>query len=125
WNVQQYRLFSNKDRLFGQEVASGHSFEIVFYHFHAVRFLNQDRVDLGEYVLSVPVEQLLYRPYLRHLENLKTSLQQRDPGIRPNEEITPKKGLDNYRNRVRKVFQGWSHNVYDKNEFLTPYGPNH
>ena len=118
WNVQQYRLFSSNNQLFGQEIASGQSFEVVFYHFHALRFMYQNQVDLGEYVLSAPVEQLLYRPYLRHLEKLKVTLQQIDPDIRPNEEVRPKKGLDNYRNRVRKVFQGWSHNVYDKTEFL-------
>jgi hypothetical protein len=71
WNVQQYDVFEKNGKLFGKEKISGHEFPVIFYHFHYLRFLNKDRIELGRRLLSDSVLRLLYVPYLIELEKAK------------------------------------------------------
>lgn len=63
WNVQQYELNKKK-------------FELIFYHFHNFKFLQNNRVELGMYKLTKDDITILYIPYIEHLlkisERLKT-----------------------------------------------------
>lgn len=74
WNIQQYKIFKRGDALFGREVNTGNEFQIVFYHFHNLRFYT-DEVDLGGYRLSKEVKQLIYTPYIIHLERIRQKLE--------------------------------------------------
>lgn len=62
WNVQQYDI-SDKD------------FKLIFYHFHNLKFLNNNKIELGSYKIKKRDLQLLYVPYLKHLENIKNELE--------------------------------------------------
>jgi Nucleotide-diphospho-sugar transferase. len=74
WNVQQYDVFEKNGRLFGKEKVSGSEFPIIFYHFHYLRFLVGNRVELGRRTLSDDVLQLLYSPYMKKLETAKKEI---------------------------------------------------
>ncbi|MCX6138242.1 MAG: glycosyl transferase [Ignavibacteriales bacterium] len=71
WNVQQYRIHSGKNGLVGREIKSGEEFDVIFYHFHYVRFFVNGLVDLGRRVLSEEAKSLLYVSYLKELERAK------------------------------------------------------
>lgn len=64
WNVQQYDL-ANGD------------INVIFYHFHALKFLKKNRVDLGGYRISIQVLCDIYNPYLSHLESIENELESR------------------------------------------------
>ena len=68
WNVQQYDIFSDNGRLIGREKRTGREFEIVFFHFHRVRFLTNGYIDLGDYHLCTSIRKLLLQPYMASLE---------------------------------------------------------
>jgi hypothetical protein len=76
WNVQQYSFIYKEGKLIGTELASGVNFELIFYHFHYVRFyyvpfyLNK-KVDLGPYELNKEIINLIYKPYLRELKRME------------------------------------------------------
>lgn len=74
WNVQQYSLKANDGKITGKEISTGRDFELIFYHFHYVRFFTDGRVDLGRRILSEQVRALLYKPYLEELESIKREL---------------------------------------------------
>ena len=74
WNVQQYDVFGKNGRLFGKEKTSGKEFPVIFYHFHYLRFLVNDFVELGRRILSNDVLRLLYVPYLNALEEAKKEI---------------------------------------------------
>ena len=38
WNVQQYRIKSLKGKLFVKEIKTGNHYNLIFFHFHGVRF---------------------------------------------------------------------------------------
>jgi len=74
WNVQQYDVFEKNGKLFGKERTGGNEFSVIFYHFHYLRFLNQDRIELGRRLLSDEVLRLLYVPYLKELQKAKNEI---------------------------------------------------
>ena len=61
WNIQQYKLEENP-------------FELVFYHFHGLKFLLRNKIDLGGYKLRKEDIKILYKPYLSHLEKIKDNI---------------------------------------------------
>ena len=63
WNVQQYTFNKIKDSIIGK-VKSDEEFEVVFYHFHYLKFLNSHEVELGRKYLSKEVLTLFYKPYI-------------------------------------------------------------
>lgn len=67
WNIQQYQFTKRDGQMWGLEKATKRNFKLVFYHFHDIRFLIKDRVDLGFYFLPKDVIQLMYKPYLRSI----------------------------------------------------------
>ena len=72
WNVQQYRIFKD-ETLKGQ--FQNTSFDIIFYHFHALKFMQKNAVDLGGYRLSPSVVKLIYQPYIKKLGEIEKSLE--------------------------------------------------
>jgi hypothetical protein len=61
WNIKQYKLEEK-------------FFELIFYHFHDLKFLFNDKVDLGGYQLRKEDIKILYKPYLNHLKTIEKNI---------------------------------------------------
>jgi len=61
WNVQQYDM----SRL---------GFDIVFYHFHGFKFIENNKLDCGGYQLKKDVLNSIYKPYICHLQRIERQL---------------------------------------------------
>jgi Nucleotide-diphospho-sugar transferase len=83
WNVQQYDVFEKNGKLLGREKISGSEFPIILYHFHYLRFLAGNRVELGRRILSDEVLHSLYSPYLKKLERAKKEIAVIDASFDP------------------------------------------
>ncbi len=105
WNVQQYDL-------------TDHQFELVFYHFHNFKFLDNDKVDLGTYKLSKDDINILYKPYARHLDRLTKRLNSIDDTKDYNGAI--KNGRLHWKNSLRALKRKLSrtYNIFDKDYLL-------
>lgn len=73
WNVQQYTISKQDDRLILQDSA-GNNAELVFYHFHALKFISNNACLLSTYDLSEQVQLLLYTFYMNQLANIAKNL---------------------------------------------------
>ncbi len=74
WNVQQYKIACPEDpKLI--ELATNKESDLVFYHFHALGFIN-NYVDFGGYKLSSQVKQSLYKTYVKTLLAIEVMLHQ-------------------------------------------------
>ena len=105
WNIQQYKL---EDK----------TFELVFYHFHAFKFLLNNKVELGNYKLRKEDIKLLYKPYLIHLEKIKNEIYIIDDsydyhGILKAKKFYWKDPLIFIKRLINK-----SYNIYSKNYIL-------
>lgn len=71
WNISQYEFFRDEEKFFGIEKKSGKEFDVVFYHFHYLRFYTNGKLDLGPRIISKKVKEYFYKPYLMELEEIK------------------------------------------------------
>lgn len=99
WNVQQYDLKKTGESLTGIQKKDAIKFDVVFYHFHYVRFLESGNVDLGWFTLSHGVMELFYKPYIRLLSGMNTELKKTDA---------------RYTVKLSRISVGSSHGVKDK-----------
>lgn len=70
WNMQQYVFFQEKGQLKGRDTR-GLSFDVVFFHFHALLCFKKGLVRefyAQEYELSRNARKMLYVPYISHLK---------------------------------------------------------
>lgn len=76
WNVQQYKFEFTKGELVGTEKKSGKKFTPVFFHFHSLKFYDNDIVSLSDegYLLNSDCINYFYKPYVRLLHNMKNRL---------------------------------------------------
>ncbi len=68
WNVEQWPLKSgNGNEIIFHDLINKNDFSAIFYHFHHVRFFQNDLVDLGWRHPTLPVVKKLYAPYIIQL----------------------------------------------------------
>ena len=106
WNIQQYDLSSDEN------------FNLVFYHFHHYKILENDKVDLGGYTLNANDINMLYKPYSKHLEKITETLKQIDLVNDYNGVVQYNPfNWKNILRKVKRIIKG-SYNVVDKKELL-------
>lgn len=104
WNIQQYEL-QKKD------------FQLIFYHFHNFKFIGDNKLEFGNYILRNSDLKILYKPYLLHLEDIKNKIKQIDNSYDFHGTKKPEKSwktpLRNIKRRLKNTY-----NIYDKNYIL-------
>lgn len=104
WNIQQYSLENKKNN-------------IIFYHFHALQFLENNKIDFGLYKLNKSDIELIYKPYLKHLKKISESLNIIDVynynGIKQKNKFYWKDPIRRVLRRIRSVY-----NVYSIDKLL-------
>ncbi len=86
WNIQQYSFVQQPDKIIGTELISGKKFDVVFFHFHGVKFYNKNIVSLSGplYALNKKDKTIFYKPYVRELNRIKKLINGIDNAFDPN-----------------------------------------
>jgi len=86
WNVQQYAFEFKNGKIVGKEISTSNQFEAVFFHFHGLKFFENDFVSLTDsgYEISKDVIKLFFTPYVRTLMQIKNEVQKIDNSFNPN-----------------------------------------
>jgi len=117
WNVQQYCFDYVNNKLIGIKKSSGKKFEVIFYHFHYLRFFKNGKIELGRRLLSNSILNIFYKPYIQHLDKIKKQIQKIDNSFDPhgsiNESINWKTPVLYFYRKLMCVY-----NIYNKNKFL-------
>jgi len=66
WNVQQYEFKNSQGKLTGI-TEKDISFDVIFFHFHYLKFLDSKEVELGRKYISPEVYKIFYKPYVNYL----------------------------------------------------------
>jgi hypothetical protein len=64
WNIMKYRILEENGHAFGFEKQSGKKFQLVFYHFHFVKFMKNGKIDIGWHPLGKQNINTVYLPYI-------------------------------------------------------------
>jgi hypothetical protein len=83
WNVQQYNFYERNGNILAKEIKSGDEFEVIFYHFHYLRFIDNNLLELGRRLLSDDVKNIFYKPYVKELQRLKKEINSIDGAFDP------------------------------------------
>jgi hypothetical protein len=103
WNVQQYDL-------------SDPRFEVVFYHFHGLKFIQNQMVNLGKYKYTPAVLSRVYQPYISHIERINAQLVSISPVFSQHLSVVNEEIISPFRKFTRSL-KGHYH-VYKKSKFL-------
>jgi hypothetical protein len=107
WNVQQYTIFLKDNKLKAIQKNTGNEFEIIFYHFHGLKFYNNDTVGLcGGYRIDKEVVENIYRPYLKHIKVINMALKKIDPFYDYNGKLEPKLTVKGFLGQIKRKLQG-------------------
>ena len=87
WNVQQYEFTKIDDKIFGKEISTGNEFEVIFYHFHYLKFLQNGKIELGRRKLSENVINIFYKSYIKELEKISREISKLDFDFDPNGSV--------------------------------------
>lgn len=67
WNVQQYNFTSQNGKIIGAEISTNKTFEAVFFHYHSLKFFENEIVHLADaaYDLNENVISTFYKDYVK------------------------------------------------------------
>ncbi len=75
WNVSRYKIRKDGDSLKGVEIKTGKCFDLIYYHFHYVRFMDNGYVDLGWNAIPGDSFKYLYIPYIKTILNIERDME--------------------------------------------------
>jgi hypothetical protein len=116
WNISQHEFFKDKENFYGIEKKTSSKFDIIFYHFHYLKYYTNGKLDLGPRIISESAKQYFYKPYLKELDEIKQKIVKINPKIDPN---GTEKQIYNWKTPLsylkRKILG--THNVYKLEDF--------
>lgn len=117
WNISQYDFFKDKEKFYGIEKRTGKSFDIIFYHFHYLRFYTNGKLQLGPRIISKSAKDYFYKPYLKELDAIKMKILEINPNIDPHGTEKQRYYWKTPLSYIRRKLLG-IHNVYKLDELL-------
>jgi len=112
WNIQQYNFKTENGKVVGTEKANNNRFELVFYHFHALKLLNYNKVELGVYTLDKQDVNILYKEYISELSNVSLDVKRFEPNFDYNGTVNVSSNWRSMLTRFKRHIKG-NYNVYD------------
>ncbi|WP_430446971.1 MAG: hypothetical protein ACQZ2J_05660 [Pseudomonas piscis] len=107
WNVQQYQFSLTGKETVGIETSTQQPFNLVFYHFHGLKLLQDEKIELGTYILSRTTKNLIYKPYINHLMQIEKLIQVNSATPEKFSSITKRpKGLRTIARELRRKING-------------------
>ena len=117
WNISRYNFEPAMNKIIGIDKAGGKKFEVIFYHFHYLRFYNNNIIELGRIYFGDIIINVFYKPYIKLLMELKQKISTIDSSFDPNGAT--KKPL-NWKSPVIYVLRKikGTYNIFDLNKFI-------
>lgn len=82
WNIRRYNIIEKNNSLYGIDLATNEQFNLIFFHFHFVRFQENGKVDLGWNYLSKKIKRIIYYPYILKIIETEKMLSDLNPEYR-------------------------------------------
>ncbi len=77
WNLEQYDLYSVNDSKIFLKSKDGSIFPLIFYHFQNIRYMPGRRVNIKSQSKKRTLKYIIYIPYLREIEEIRSMLMER------------------------------------------------
>lgn len=119
WNIQQYPIFAENGKLYGTHAQQ--DFELIFYHFHYLKFFTNGTLELGRRELTPNDLSLIYVPYIQELLRIGKDISKKygipdAHGIKDNRFLWKTPLIYVYR-KIKGVYH-----IYNTNDFVQTFG---
>ena len=74
WNVQQYKLLNNSKL---SKRSNKFNFDLIFYHFHNLKFINEHITYIGGYRISKEIIKNIYVPYIKRVRSINKKIKKK------------------------------------------------
>jgi len=74
WNLQQYDFYQNSQNITAIEKSTGKEFNLIFFHFHGVKFYENNMVSYAPYSCSKKVLKIFHNQYIKLLIESKSKV---------------------------------------------------
>ena len=74
WNVQQYKLLNNSKL---SKRSDKFNFDLIFYHFHNLKFINEHITYIGGYRISKEIIKNIYVPYIKRVRSINKKIKKK------------------------------------------------
>ncbi|WP_285059564.1 glycosyl transferase [Pedobacter ginsengisoli] len=121
WNVQQYTFKNSGESVKGKDLASGNSFDLVFFHYHGFHYTLDNSYSLSDknYTLARNPVKHIYRPYIDALskaEQVINMVNQHGPSYELTNDIQWIKAVPG--RTILFFLRGYYKNFYKKNALI-------
>ena len=82
WNIQQFKIYDENGILMCKNILNNKKYDVVFYHFHFVRYYDNALIDIGDYYLNENVKKYFYNDYINVLEKILNELKIKYPDLK-------------------------------------------
>lgn len=72
WNIQKYKIMKNKK--FQSKLNNKIVFDMIFYHFHNLKFINKNLTYIGGYKIDDNIKKKIYYPYIKKILSINKNL---------------------------------------------------
>ena len=117
WNIQQYSFTKNDFKFLGTEIITGKEFEVIFYHFHFLKFFTNGQIELGDRLLNKNILIYFYKPYLELLKKIASEIKKIDNTFDPNGTSKKPIKLKTPLTYVKRKLKG-THNIFSPEKLM-------
>lgn len=132
WNIQQYKPIDLQNYYF-QNKYDKSCYTLIFFHFHDIRFRDDNKIDFGTYLLPQWAIQKLYFPYIQHLHNIEKKLKLKYMCYFHENKIIKNRMFDNFLTIIQRYYifkylffylaNFYIKNISDKNKLVIALQP--
>ncbi len=120
WNVQQYKIVGRQeDDITMLNLKDNEKFKAVFYHYHYVRFYQNNIVDFGWFKLEKSIINNFYAGYIKALDDALKVIKQIDPDFKESLRPFSLKLADGTKEKLKFLIKSkLKYNVFKTAKFL-------
>ena len=118
WNIQQYQFKSKSKKIKGEELKTGKTFDLVFYHYHGFHYIRDNSYTLSCDIYKIDRNQVkhIYRPYSHFLSRAARTINAYHKGLATHETTNDISFLQRKQGRLFMfLLRGYYKNFYTKN----------
>jgi hypothetical protein len=117
WNIQQYTFSKSDNKFTGTEIKTRNNFDVIFFHFHLLKFYTNGQIELGDRLLTKDLFNFFYKPYLKLLAEVKDKVKKIDDSFDPHGTAKKTLKIKSPLTYIKRKLIG-SHNIFYLEKFM-------
>ena len=116
WNLQQFNIYEVENELYIKHFETNKTEKVVYFHFHFLKFYENNLIDIGDYHINENAKSLLYEKYINELEKYREIVSRYSKKAEKQAAVKYKNDIDSRFNRLKRKIK-MTLNIYPFDNF--------